>query len=156
VAAVVPQTGRLGDLEISISSSFLASPAIGYSGRLINSGPFLAVEVSVVNRSTSRLIEFTRWSASLAAEECDDEAFRLSNDYAFVRVTDEYGNVYRTFLDSHMLFKGLEPGPAYPNKPLRQKLLLYPPIDSATRLDFEFSGRAISAPGSLVLRLPLP
>jgi hypothetical protein len=153
---IVPTPGRIGDVEVSITKSQLNNMPVSSDGSLLAWGPFLEVEVTIVNRSTSKLIDFRWWSASELAESSERNRLGILHPYAFVRITDEFGNVYRTYADSDRIYGGADRGPAYPSKPLRQKLLLNPPVASAKQLDFEFSGAAFQQPVSVLLRLPLP
>jgi hypothetical protein len=159
---LVPASGMIGDVEVAISSVKTLNHALNNRGGLLANGPIFEVEVTIVNRTTTKLINFLPWSASSLAETAEEHADRrdepLLFPYAFVRVTDEFGNVYRTVADSADVWQGLDHGPAYPGVPLKQKLLLLPPVTAATHLDFEFSNKAFdqqSQRAPLVLRLPI-
>jgi hypothetical protein len=141
----------IGDMEVSITKAsngeFLLRDLNGrYERKRLHE-----IEVSVVNKSASRLIDFHPWSTSAATRASEQGLLKVPCPYAFLRVTDEFGNVYRATEEPKV-----GQGPAYPGKPLVQLIYLNPPVATATYLDFEFSGRAFDEAQSLVIRLPLP
>lgn len=146
----VPNPGRIGDVQVSVTDAELRDWVVGNigNGRMIP-GPYLVLSLSIENQTASKLVKYSQWSSSGST---DQPPGFLAKGLATLE--DNFGNSYTVEVESDWVFGGAKAGALYPRKPLSERLVFQPPVDGIRYLDLTLFGAAVGQPGKLTLRIP--